>query len=267
MSISSKPVVPEISETKGCTIKLLPRDQWVLAAQRAIAANGANAPMAQMLYQGAPASAISPERLALLTAKYWGAGGVHLSVSFLDDPAENLRARILEHMNAWGTYANVRFVEVASNGQVRIARSAGDGYWSYLGTDILTVPNREPTMNLDSFTMDTPESEFVRVIRHETGHTLGFPHEHLRSEVVNRIDREEAIDYFWRTQGWEPEVTIAQVLTALPRSALKATAAPDPDSIMCYWLPASIMIDGVEVRGGRDIDARDGKFAGSVYRK
>ncbi len=141
MSISSEPVGPEIGETKGCTIKLLPREKWVRAAELAIAANRANAPMVQMLHQGAPASAISPERLALLTAKYWGAGGVHLSVSFLDNPAEDLRARILKHRNAWGAYANVRFFEVASNGQVRIARSAGEGYWSYLGTDVLAIRN------------------------------------------------------------------------------------------------------------------------------
>jgi hypothetical protein len=28
-------------------------------------------------------------------------------------------------------------------------------------------------MNLDSFTTSTPDSEFYRVVRHETGHTLG----------------------------------------------------------------------------------------------
>ncbi|KAH6842456.1 hypothetical protein B0I37DRAFT_356533 [Chaetomium sp. MPI-CAGE-AT-0009] len=230
-------------ETKVCTIKALPRSPWVPAARLAIAVNPANAPM------------------------YWGTAGVRLTVSFLDEPTEDLRARILEHMNAWGVYANVGFVEVDSNGQVRIARRVGDGYWSYLGTDVLAIPTPEPTMNLDSFTMDTPESEFVRVIRHETGHTLGFPHEHLRSQVVNRIDRQKAIAYFQATQGWPPDMTIAQVLTPLENSALTATATPDQDSIMCYWLPASIMIDFMEVRGGADINATDGQFAGSVYRR
>ncbi len=267
MSIPSDPVGAKIGETKGCTIKLLPRHQWVPAAKRAIAVNPANAPMVQMLHQGAAASVIHPERLALLTAKYWGPDGVHLTVSFLDNPAKDLRARILQHMNAWAAYANVEFVEVASDGQVRIARSAGDGYWSYLGTDILAIPTPEPTMNLDSFTMDTPDSEFVRVIRHETGHTLGFPHEHLRSEIVNRINRRKAIRYYRENQGWTPDVTVQQVLTPLDNSDLTATAAADEDSIMCYWLPASIMIDHREVLGGKDINATDGEFAGSLYQK
>ena len=68
-------------------------------------------------------------------------------------------------MNAWGAYANVRFVEIASDGQVRIARTAGDGRWSYLGTEILFTPTNEPTMNLDSFTMNTLDAEFFRVER------------------------------------------------------------------------------------------------------
>jgi len=223
--------------------------------------------MVQMLHHSADAGIMSPEHLAVLTSKYWGTTGIHLTVSFLDDPTQELRERILQNMNAWGACANVGFIEVASNGQVRIARTAGDGYWSFLGTDILAIPISQPTMNLDSFTMDTPDSEFVRVIRHETGHTLGFPHEHLRSEIVNRIDREKAIAYFGRTQGWPPEVVIAQVLTPLDNSALIATAAPDPESIMCYWLPAEIMIDHEDVGGGTDIDTTDCEFVGRMYPK
>jgi hypothetical protein len=30
----------------------------------------------------------------------------------------------------------------------------------------------------------TPDAEFYRVVRHETGHTLGFPHEHMRKEII-----------------------------------------------------------------------------------
>lgn len=49
---------------------------------------------------------------------------------------------------------------------------------------------------LQGFSMTTPESEYKRVVRHETGHTLGFPHEHLRQEIVNDIDPDKAITYF-----------------------------------------------------------------------
>jgi hypothetical protein len=150
---------------------------------------------------------------------------------------------------------------------LRIARQGGDdgGYWSYLGTDILHIAADQPTLNLEGFTMNTDESEFVRVVRHETGHTMGFPHEHLRHEIVERIDREKAIAYYRRMFGWEPDKTIRNVLTALDESALIATSHADPTSIMCYWLPAEIMKDGVAVPGGSDIDVADMEFAKSVY--
>src|SRR5437867_2003990 len=225
----------------SCTIKRLPENQWEHAANTAIELNPANAPAVHALRAAAPNVVIQPQHLALLTAKYWGNKGVRLTIGFLDAPPADLRARIMSHMNAWGAWSNVQFSETTVNPQVRIARTAGDGYWSYLGTDILQIPANQPTMNLDSFTMSTADSEFHRVVRHETGHTLGFPHEHMRQEIINRIDQTKAIAYFGATQGWSKEEVIAQELTPLDKSALLATAQADAHSIMCYWLPASIM--------------------------
>ena len=168
-------------------------------------------------------------------------------------------------MNAWSQYGNVSFVRTTTDPQVRITRDSG-GYASYLGTDILSIDPSAPTMFLQGFTMDMEDSEFYRVVRHETGHTLGFPHEHTRLEIVNQINREKAIALFMRTQGWSREQVIAQVLTPLEQSALMS-APIDPNSIMCYALPGSIMNNGQPVPGGTDIDAEDGNFAGLIYPK
>jgi astacin (peptidase family M12A) len=259
----SLPYSPAITES--CVVKVLPPEKWAEAAQKAVEINPANALPVNNLRAALADTVIPPQHLALLTAKRWPASGVRLTVGFLDNPAADLRSRLLSHMNAWGEFANVKFVETATNPQVRIARNAGDGYWSFVGTDILSIPADQQTMNLDSFTMNTPESQFHRVVRHETGHTLGFPHEHTRSDIVNRIDREQAIAYFMATQGWTRDQVIAQVLTPLDNSALIATAQADTSSIMCYWLPASIMKDSVAVTGGSDIDALDAQFASQVY--
>lgn len=250
----------------GCTIKTLPQTGWAQAADKATEINPANAPPAMAALMAAiPGAVIQPQHLAVMTAKYWGAKGVRLTVGFLDNPPADLKAKILSHMNAWGKWCNVQFSETNTNPQVRIARTAGDGHWSYVGTDILQIPADQPTMNLDNFTINTIDSEFYRVVRHETGHTLGFPHEHMRAEIINRIDPAKAIAYFGATQGWTPQQVTAQVLTPLDKSALMATAQPDPNSIMCYWLPASIMKDGVAVPGGTDIDALDAQFAATLY--
>src|SRR5207302_7120379 len=146
------------------------------------------------------------------------------------------------HMNAWSKTANVKFTQSKTEPQVRIARDAGanGGYWSYLGTDILHVPPEQQTMNLEAFTMNTVDSEFHRVVRHETGHTMGFPHEHMRRELVNRIDRAKAIVFFEDTQGWTETEVIQQVLTPLEESSLTGTPHADPNSIMCYQIPGTI---------------------------
>lgn len=250
-----------------CTPKSLPRELWEPAAETAISINPVNRPPVELLSGMVPDfEVMRPAFLAVLTTKYWHThDGVHLTVGFLDSPPKDLRARIVEHMNAWDKTANVTFVESAADPQVRIARD-NDGYWSYLGTDILHIPSDRQTMNLQAFSMQTPDSEFHRVVRHETGHTLGFPHEHMRKELVDRIDPKKAIKYFESTQGWSEEEVKAQVLTPLEDSILWATA-PDPNSIMCYQIPGFLTKDGQPIVGGTDIDDLDYGFAATVYPK
>jgi hypothetical protein len=122
-------------------------------------------------------------------------------------------------------------------------------------------------MNLQAFTMKTPESEFHRVVRHETGHTMGFPHEHMRRELVNLIDPAKAMAFFKSTQGWSAEQVRRQVLTPIEDSSLLGTAHADPNSIMCYQIPGSITKNGKPIVGGLDIDKSDYEFAAKIYPK
>jgi Astacin (Peptidase family M12A) len=243
-----------------CTPRRLETRLLLAAARTACEHNPANRPAAER------ALVTDPQYIALLTTKYWGAGGVKLGVYFMDTQDTTLKNRILAHMNAWGPRANVVFQEASAHAaQVRIARQRGGGYWSYLGTDILHIPYGQPTMNLDSFSNNTPESEYSRVVRHETGHTLGFPHEHMRREIVQRLDPQKTISYFMRTQGWSAQEVQAQVLTPLEDVQLKKTPQADVISIMCYQLPGEITVDGQPIAGGNDIDESDFAFAADVY--
>jgi hypothetical protein len=250
-----------------CTPKSLPREQWIEAARTAAAENPANHPPLERLHLVMRGFAPTKEAIAVLTTKYWRGGGVRLRVAFLDNPPSALRSRILSHMNAWAKTANVKFVQSSTDPQVRIARTESDGYWSYVGTDILHIRRNEPTMNLEAFSMTTPDSEFHRVVRHETGHTLGFPHEHMRRELVNRIDPAKAIAYFAQTDGWNEQMVREQVLTPIEERSLLGTAHADPRSIMCYQIPGTITRDGQPIVGGVDIDASDYAFAGKLYPK
>jgi Astacin (Peptidase family M12A) len=255
-----------MSEQITCTPKRLPSSMVVQAARRAREINPVNHPPAYRLTSVMPGFVPTPEHIAVLTTKYWGPSGVNLTVGFLDGAPQDLRSRILLHMNAWGQAANVTCRETQIDPQVRIARESS-GYWSYLGTDILNIPRDQQTMNLQDFSMETLESEFHRVVRHETGHTLGFPHEHLRKELVDMIDRQKAIAYFEETQGWSEREVIQQVLTPIEESSLMGTLHADPDSIMCYQIPGSITKDGKPIVGGPDIDQSDFDFAEKIYPK
>ena len=260
-----------MAELLVCSPRSLPADREVPAAVRAIEMNPANQVPTTVISRAMAAGPLPQAKISVLVGKRWPASGVRLSVSFLDSPSAALRKKILSHLNAWGKKANVNFVETKKVGEVRIARLSNPpemaGYWSYLGTDILEIPTNEPTMNLEGFTTTTPEAEFRRVVRHEAGHTLGFPHEHMRRELVAKLDVAKTIKYFKLTQGWTADDVRAQVLTPIEDSAILGTPHADPDSIMCYQIPGSITTDGKVIPGGKDIDADDYAFAASLYPK
>ena len=253
----------EAGDDQACRVMALPYRLQDKAAEVAARENPVNAPNRELM--SLSGASIDVLALTVSTGKYWGPVSKKLSVSFLESTPADLRARIVSHLNAWSEWCGISFAETSGTGNVRISRGPG-GYWSYLGTDIRLIPLNRPTMNLQGFTMRTADSEFVRVVRHEAGHTLGFPHEHMRKALVDRIDPEKAYAYFQRTQGWSRPMVDQQVLTALDGWSIFGTE-PDQDSIMCYQLPGSITRDGQPIRGGRDINRTDSAFAGVIYPK
>jgi len=260
------------SDFTPCRIMELPESMWEEANRVAVAENPANgvreaAPVLSTIPSVLRAAvADMPWRLTANSKKYWGAKGADLTVSFEDQCPESLKTRILFHLNAWNTeaLANVKFHLVGRDGDVRIGLDPRDGHYSYMGTDIRLVPRNVKTMNL-AVDARTPDAELRRVVTHEGGHTLGFEHEHLRSEVVARIDPALAYRYFAMTQGWDEATTRNNVLTPLSRQSMTGTTEADEESVMCYQLPGSIMRDRKPVTGGRDLTKLDKAFAAKLY--
>ena len=256
----------------ACVPRYLPPSRAAEAAKVAIDTNPANAATHRETMRTPIGRRGGARRLTIVRAYRWPAAGKKLTVKFLDSAPKDLQKHILLHMNAWAKTANVEFVLTSGNAEVRIARLDSPvsmaGYWSYVGTQILGIKDQdEPTLNLEGFTMKTSESEFKRVVRHEAGHTMGFEHEHMRSEIVSKIDREAAFRYFDITQGWTRKETEEQVLTPLKKKSVMGTAESDPLSIMCYQLPGEIMKGGKPVPGGKDINKKDFTFASFCYPK
>lgn len=245
----------------ACRLRTLPTGSLLHAARAAVEANPHNAPHSGSM----PLEKIE---LAMLTTKRWPATGVDLSVQFLDNPPQEVRQKILAYANSWqdGGRVKVRFRETGQQGDVRILRDPSQGYNSYLGTDIRVVPAGEETMNLANFTESLPDAEYMRVVPHEFGHTLGFPHEHLRFAIISLLDPARTIAYFAEHYGWSAEMTTQQVLTPVAESSLFRTSSPaDVESIMCYQLPGACTKSGQPVLGGTQIDPLDFATAASFY--
>jgi hypothetical protein len=256
-----------MDQPRICSTRQLPMELRIQAAEHAVATYPKNLP------EGFDLDDLKkPEgaRLAIVVNKWWGPS-VDLTVGFLDNPPQELRDKILAHLNAWDRTAAVQFHEVDTDPTVRIARlSESDkpgfgGYWSNVGTDVAFIDPDLPTMNFEGFTLATPEREFHRVVRHEAGHTLGFPHEHMRRELVERLDRAKVIAAYMKSQGWTEQDVIDQVLTPLEESSILGTAATDETSIMCYEIEGDLTLDGKPIVGGLDINKTDYHFASLVY--
>src|SRR5438876_8421191 len=90
-----------------CSPRSLAPDMLIHAARTAVSINPHNHPPVEHLARVLPDFQITPDRIAMMTKKYWGIQGVQLTVSFLDNPPSDLRKRILLHMNAWNKTSNV----------------------------------------------------------------------------------------------------------------------------------------------------------------
>lgn len=209
---------------------------------------------------------VAVERLTLDASAWWGDKGVTLKVAFANGTPKATRQRVMIHANAWSDYANVKFIESGDQPDIRVAFGQG-GYWSYLGNQCRGIPQNQPTLNLEGFTAKTSEEEYRRVVRHEFGHSIGCVHEHMRGELVARLDVRKTERYFKQTQGWSAQEVRDQVLTPLDKRSIFGTDFADEDSVMCYQLPGSITKDGQPILGGNDINANDAAFIATIYPK
>jgi hypothetical protein len=248
---------------KACIDVALPDNLLFEASERAIAENPANAPVIPRGSIPPGLDGPPPLALAALTGKLWKPGRV-LKVRFLDgDPV--VQKQLQPFALVWEQYANLKFAFGNDPGaEIRVSFSQ-PGSWSYIGTDALSIPQNQPTMNFGWLTKSTPLDEYSRVVTHEFGHAMGCIHEHQNPSTNIPWDKPAVYKYY---QGPPNNWTKAQVDTNLfTRYSADITqfSAFDKNSIMLYPIPEEFTIGDFSVGWNKELSATDKQFIGSLY--
>jgi hypothetical protein len=178
---------------------------------------------------------VSPNRIGFILASgsKW-VNGTQLTFAFLEgeEPQKKVVRKAFQTWKDLGI--GLTFKEVASvqDAMVRIGFDHGDGSWSYVGRDILTIPRAQRTMN---FGWDlTANSYGMTTAVHEIGHTIGFEHEHQSPFSGIEWNKRAVYEEFsGPPNNWPKEQIDNNILRKLPANQMQGSAW-DPNSIMEY---------------------------------
>jgi hypothetical protein len=138
---------------------------------------------------------------------------------------------------ALGIGLNFKETTDRSEAEVRIGFMAGDGSWSYVGTDILHQGADDRTMNFGWDLRRDPDTAL-----HEIGHTLGLSHEHQNPNSGIEWN-EEAVysDLAAPPNKWKREKTHYNIIRKLDPDSVQGSSW-DPNSIMHYPFKAGLIL-------------------------
>lgn len=126
------------------------------------------------------------------------------------------------------------FMEVhdRADAEIRIGFMRGDGFWSYVGRDVLEYGSNQRTMN---FGRDLSTYRFGEdTALHEIGHSLGFPHEHQNPNAGIEWDEEAVYAALAQPPNeWSRTTTFYNIIRKLDPGSVRGTAW-DHDSVMHY---------------------------------
>lgn len=199
------------------------------------------------------------ESAVMLTGKKWATGRV-LRCSFDWTNDTRVQDRVKRVANMWMEFANVDFEWVGGGGDVRIAFVEGDGSWSYIGTDALTIPRNQPTMNFGWLTPETDETEYHRVVLHEFGHALGMPHEHQNPAGGIPWDVDAVYRYYGGPPNYWDKPTIDANIFAQYSETQTVHTELDRESIMLYAIPNELTLGDYWVGWNTELSQKDKDF-------
>lgn len=208
-------------------------------------------------------------RLILRNGMKW-VNGTILHYYFFDQPTDGETVFFTNGTSEWRTWTTndaeknvvrqafdiwknvgigLEFKEVDSRdeAEIRIGFMRGDGYWSYLGRDILEFGRDERTMN---FGQNLTLPGRIDTAVHEIGHTLGFPHEH-QNPNAGIVWNEEAVYAALAAppNEWDRDRTYYNIIRKIEPDAVQGSDW-DSNSIMHYPFDPGLIIEPEPYRNG-----------------
>jgi hypothetical protein len=203
-------------------------------------------------------------RAAVERMKLWENGRT-IRVLFLDGDAA-VKDKVARIAAEWEQTSNLRLEFVTSGAsEIRISFLDKGFSWSTVGTDAMTVPRTEATMNYGWLEPSTAQREYERVVRHEFGHALGMIHEHQNPDAEGRIpwDRPKVYAYYAQ-QGWSKADVDVNLFAVYDRDETNFSTF-DPTSIMQYAVPDSLTLGSFSIGWNTALSATDHDFMRAQY--